>query len=44
MKSHKKWGGQFERNCSDNECHYDMASARNSEIEKIMAKYNVAPM
>lgn len=44
LKSHKKWAGQFESKCSDNECHYDMSSARNNEIEKIMAKYNIAPM
>ncbi len=44
LRSHKKWAKQFESKCSDNECHYDMSSARNNEIEKIMAKYNVAPM
>lgn len=43
-KSHSKWASQFESKCSDNECHYDMSSARNNEIEKVMAKYNIAPM
>lgn len=43
-KSHAKWANQFENKCSDNECHYDMSSARNNEIEKVMAKYNIAPM
>lgn len=44
LKSHKKWTSKFDSKCSDNECYYDMASNRNNEIEKIMAKYNIAPM
>ncbi|QOK90506.1 hypothetical protein HF908_02745 [Ralstonia pseudosolanacearum] len=44
LKSHKKWTSKFESKCSDNECYYDMSSHRNKEIEKIMAKYTIAPM
>ncbi|WP_454742282.1 hypothetical protein [Cupriavidus necator] len=44
LKIHKKWASKFESKCSDNECYYDMASDRNNELERIMAKYNIAPM
>ncbi|KGC65013.1 hypothetical protein DP57_686 [Burkholderia pseudomallei] len=44
LRSHKKWARKLDSMCSDNECYYNMASDRNNEIEKIMAKYNIAPM
>lgn len=44
LKSHQKWASKLERKCSDNECYYDMTSERNNEIERIMAKYGIAPV
>ena len=44
LKSHKKWTSELESRCSDNECYYNMSSERNNELERIMAKYNIAPM
>ncbi|MGA4222303.1 hypothetical protein ACI2TZ_10300 [Ralstonia nicotianae] len=43
-KSHKKWASQLESKCSDSECYWDMASARNNEIERLMAKYGLNPI
>ncbi|MFV8598090.1 hypothetical protein [Ralstonia pseudosolanacearum] len=44
LKSHKKWASQLESKCSDNECYWNMASARNNEIERLMAKYGLNPI
>ncbi|KIP15528.1 hypothetical protein KY49_4592 [Burkholderia sp. MSHR3999] len=44
LKAHKKWAAEVKSECSETECFWNMSSDRNSEIEKIMAKYNIAPM
>ncbi|NKA93515.1 hypothetical protein GO283_01969 [Ralstonia solanacearum] len=44
LKSHKKWASQLESKCSDNECYWSMASERNNEIERLMAKYGLNPI
>ncbi|WP_247539132.1 hypothetical protein [Ralstonia pseudosolanacearum] len=44
LKSHKKWASQLESKCSDNACYWNMASDRNNEIERLMAKYGLNPI
>lgn len=44
LKSHKKWTSELESRCSDNECYYNMSSDRNNALERIMARYGIAPM
>ncbi|KVT96581.1 hypothetical protein WK60_08580 [Burkholderia ubonensis] len=44
LKAHKKWAAEVKSECSETECFWNMSSKRNNEIEKIMAKYNIAPM
>jgi|GEM_PF-1918447 len=44
LKSHKKWTSKLESHCSDNACYYNMSSDRNNELERIMVRYNIAPM
>lgn len=44
LKSHKKWTSQLESKCSDSECYWNMASDRNNEIERLMAKYGLNPI
>ncbi|MEZ2309906.1 hypothetical protein AB6809_25000 [Paraburkholderia sp. RCC_158] len=39
-----KWTSKLESQCSDKGCYYNMSSERNNELERIMAKYNIAPM
>lgn len=44
LKSFNKWAKMVDSHCSGNICYWNMETVRNNELEKIMAKYGVAPL